>query len=923
MIQQQYYTREKRGIYSTTPGYDSIAKSKGLEDNFVKNILHPFCTYDVPTELNNKGEKDTEKFPKAFTCFNAENGELVIGQAVYVGADYTGMRNTFFAHNYVIPKDEKEEFVINPHKFFAIKSFKSSYEIEKGEVIPEVSLGDIAEKTESSIATITEVLKELGINEELYKKLIYALFMSVTNKRKVYVSFDVDTIELQKYSAKLMECLLLGLPYEIRRNIGFITYLREAKNKKFINISFVEKGNLRTDDTEVNRGYIFDFCKNKFLNINFDLASEQYLNFLWNSLDNPKKLRSFFDLFDEMFKNEDVQDKLSISTYSKAAYLYETYENEYMFFEENKVKIFEYAYEFLNKQKLLDRPWLQNVFGKIIEKEKKKVEDLDKYYTNRLTVKAFIDNYDKHDFFSRDINIIIFKSLLNAQNAKETNYIIDIFHELKNHKEMFVETIDKMYSSDMSKGNVLNWYIRDRMLKANIIEALFEEMNFWEEYSTKVIEDEFFHITIKDKIFEIIEKEERKVDAGKNIINFLNEFKDRCSSISKDYINRIINHIYKFVFKVVDISELTIEDIKELEEYYIKMINANNLEADEEKVQVIQELVKIVQYANNDINSKENFNIVSNLPFEYRNSVKQFMQKVFEKDVEFNQFDKFILGFVYYGSAVAKYNYDEIIQYILENFNNDKVMEFFIWYSDHMERSELKPFKATAKSYFQQTNMWELRNRKTRERLFSTKRGSIYKEIYMELSKGMKKVFIVITSGIRKKPLNFTIMLLLMIGVFLGTFYGIKYMNIRNQQEAAKLKEQKKVALLNKSKETANFSEDEKAQITKEIKDTINADGRLRDNEYSIYCEIMYRSNGEENRVLKIIINEDLSTKDDKTILSSGKLSSENSSFLLNTKVQVTPKNKNSITNEETEKVLIDILTIHVQEKEKKILDIK
>lgn len=923
MVQQQYYTREKRGIYSTTPGYDSIAKSKGLEDNFVKNVLHPFCAYDVPSELSNKGEKDTEKYPKALTCFYTENGELVLGQAAYVGADYTGMRNTFFAHNYIIPEEEKNEFIINPNRLFDIKGFKESYPIENGELLPEVTLGDIIGNTDNNISSFQQVLKSMGVSTEIYKKLIYALFMSVTNKKKIYVSFNVEINELPSYAEKLMKCLLLGLPYEIRRNIGFITYTREAKNKKYINISFIEKGNLRSDDTEVNRGYIFDFNKNKFSNVNFDLASEQYLNFVWNNLDDQNKLKKFYDLFEGIFKHEDVKDSLSISTYSKVAYLFESYENEYMFFEENRVKVFEYAYEFLNKPKLENKVWLQDLFTKIFQKERQKTENASNYYTNRLTVKAFIDNYDNHDFFSKDINSIIVKSILNAQKSNEMHYIIDIFFELKNQKQMFIETIDKMYSPIEVKENILNWYIQDRMAKVNIAEALFDEMNFWDEYSTKVIEDDFFYIIVKDKIFELIKKDEKKIQLAKIIIEFLNQFKERCSEISKACISKIINQIYKFVFSAIDMDELNIEDVLELNDHYIKEINKNDLDVDEEKIQVIQQLVKIIKYTNNGMNSKENFEVISNLPFLYRNSTKKFLQKAYDKDVEINEFEKFILGFVYYGSAVSKYNYEEIIAYLLENHNNEKVVEFLIWYSNHMETSEVKPFKAVVKTYFEETNLWELKNGKTRKRLFETKRGAIYREIYRELSKGLKKAFIILSSGARKKPLNFTVMILLLAAIIGGSIYGVKYMKLKKQQQVAKLQEQKRVEFISKSRDIAKFSEDEKGKIDKEIRDALNSEGKLKDNEYSIYCEIIYRGNSEENSVLDIFINEDISKKEDKSILASGKLSSEKSSFLLNTKVQVNPKNKNNITNEDVQKIVINILTNHVQEKEKKILELK
>lgn len=51
------YTRERRGVYRATEGFDTVAKSESLDNNFVKKIIHPFCLYDAPAELAARGEK--------------------------------------------------------------------------------------------------------------------------------------------------------------------------------------------------------------------------------------------------------------------------------------------------------------------------------------------------------------------------------------------------------------------------------------------------------------------------------------------------------------------------------------------------------------------------------------------------------------------------------------------------------------------------------------------------------------------------------------------------------------------------------------------------------------------------------------------------------------------------------------------------
>lgn len=41
MITQQMYTRERRGVYRSTEGFDTVAKSESLDNNFVKKFCIP------------------------------------------------------------------------------------------------------------------------------------------------------------------------------------------------------------------------------------------------------------------------------------------------------------------------------------------------------------------------------------------------------------------------------------------------------------------------------------------------------------------------------------------------------------------------------------------------------------------------------------------------------------------------------------------------------------------------------------------------------------------------------------------------------------------------------------------------------------------------------------------------------------------
>ena len=102
MIEQQYYTRARKGLSLEAEGYDTVAKTPLLKLGYIKKNIHPLCHYDIPAELQTRGETDESKYPPNFLIFPTHTGEMIVGQAVYKNKDFTGRYPTFFMHNYVL-----------------------------------------------------------------------------------------------------------------------------------------------------------------------------------------------------------------------------------------------------------------------------------------------------------------------------------------------------------------------------------------------------------------------------------------------------------------------------------------------------------------------------------------------------------------------------------------------------------------------------------------------------------------------------------------------------------------------------------------------------------------------------------------------------------------------------------------------------
>jgi hypothetical protein len=302
LIKQQYYTRERKGIFSRTPGFDSVAISAGIDLKMLKDIIHSYCFYDAPEELLLNNAKE-EEFPKSLCFFTIEGGPMMIGQAVFKSSDYTGQRNSFFMHNYIIPEEEKYNYLKSPEAIVYSGGFITEYDMEKGMELPEVNKIAYA-KDEDCFENSKVLLQELKIDEEKLKAILLAVYMSVINKKKLYIVLEVEIQKLNYYSKALIKFILKALPIEIRKKVGFLTYTNKTVSKKGINIIFVEKASRNLNTIEAKSNYVISFEKNEWPKFNNEINYE-FLDFLVNNLDEDKIINSYFEIMDIVLRNSE------------------------------------------------------------------------------------------------------------------------------------------------------------------------------------------------------------------------------------------------------------------------------------------------------------------------------------------------------------------------------------------------------------------------------------------------------------------------------------------------------------------------------------------------------------------------------------------------------------------------------------------
>ncbi|MFF2448943.1 hypothetical protein ACFVSW_17820 [Neobacillus sp. NPDC058068] len=368
-IQQQMYTRERGGIFHATDGYDTIAISEGLDKAFVKKYLHPFCMYHAPQTLTERGEKDASLYPEAVTIFQPETGELVIGQSVFVPADFTGQRSTFFMHNYIIPEGMKDDWIKQPSRLFQLNDFKTSYDIGLGKVLAERKAVGHGETDILSVKN--DLLDVLGMTEVHFKQLLYAVMSSIAGKKKVFISLGVPVEQYSKYALQLLELIYLYLPYAHRRKLGALTFSSEPAGKNYLHVMFYEPGTLNVADRSIEKQFIFDFAGGgRISGVDIDGQEHEYLDFALHHFSESMRIDEFLTFAEMALSGLSGEQKLELASYYQLTAIYLTLtSSDLSLYQKNKIGFLHSLLKF-SQAKIEAKPELVQLFLQLLAEEK-------------------------------------------------------------------------------------------------------------------------------------------------------------------------------------------------------------------------------------------------------------------------------------------------------------------------------------------------------------------------------------------------------------------------------------------------------------------------------------------------------------------------------------------------------------------------
>lgn len=555
-ILQQYYTRGRQGIFRSNEGYDTVAKSPGLDNTFIKKTLHPFCVYDAPRQLQERAETYLALYPEALVCFRAESGEMVIGKSVYVGADFTGQRNTFFSHNYVIPAERRDEFIKEPARIFGLRAFARQHDEAAGKELPELeSLPYQAGMPDDR----KRLLRLLGIDERLFKQLLYAVMVSLSAKKKVFISLDGDVGEAAASAHRLLEVLYGCLPYEMRRHFGFLTYSNEPQSKKFIHVMCVETGSIRPGSGQHDKDFLFDIANRRIVNADPLEGEHEYLDFAWTYLNEPQILTSFHDFADEVLAGADRDAGLRVSTYYELCALYLIEKGQMAGYQRNQAGIWQVLLNYLGQDGLVNKKRLQDLLRVLFREEANALAAKNIPSAEVVRLISASCRMSGQESYQKEVLTYLMDVLLKAKVSRQNGYVTLVYKHIRGQRELFGSLMETVFGYPQIVKPLFEEYLAEVLAPITRIDPLLKEIEFWAAAASQALRNPFFLSATTQKMLSLLAGDRKKVDTAVQVHSFFATF-----SGSRSYVEKLLNELDKFLLKQISVDKLSKEDIQKL-----------------------------------------------------------------------------------------------------------------------------------------------------------------------------------------------------------------------------------------------------------------------------------------------------------------------------------------------------------------------
>ncbi|OAB31586.1 hypothetical protein PMSD_18520 [Paenibacillus macquariensis subsp. defensor] len=786
-IQQQLYTRERRGIFRSTEGFDTIGRSKGLDHSFIKKTLHPFCAYDAPAELLARGEKDAAVYPDALHLYHTDNDQTVIGRSVYQSADFTGLRSAFFTHNYVIPRERSED-VITDYAAWLHADFVETYDIEQGVDLPE--LNAIPSKGVRRPVDAASVLAGLNIDEKMFKQLLFAVMTATTVKKKVYIALDVPAEQISTYAKQLLEVLYGSMPYAFRKLLGFLTYANEPQSKKGIHVMFVERGSLRPGDRNVEKDFAFDLVAKRVANVDVDPSKQSYLDFAWSNLGRPDRAEHFYQFAEEMLADMDMMRRTSVSSYNELSVFYQIEEGNESLFDDNKTTVLRGILDYMTTPEAISsKVRLNDIFLARFDQE---FDLIKQGQIPELAIVEVFKDYYRICGKSNEGKIVTYLmvAISHALSAKRKEVVASFYKVIESNPRLSKAFFDLVLSSGFGK-QLFEPYILEKFTVAPKSKDVMQLVGVWGKSHPSVTHNSYFVDLAKAQLLAKLRKESDPVSA-------VNALLEQQVKLERDWeikqpgpgvtmhdfavMDKLSYAANLFLLTEIDVDKLTKDqllNIKFLKEPKEVKSWAAKFDARIKS----QAAVMLVAYAwfSDDQPDENLFNGLSPMELD---RVQQLGCQWLQDHIEPEQFSRLALAF--YQGGQAGINYSGLLNFVRRHAKDQEVIYQFIQWSAGAqmfagERGLVPAYAAAIISYFKNHDRDAFKKKDLVKKYFHAAKPKL-KPVYTKVETELSTPFVKFIRRNRRQLMRTFVFAGFFLVVVVGGLFGLQAMGIFDKE---------------------------------------------------------------------------------------------------------------------------------------------
>ena len=508
MLQQHYYAKTKGGLTKPGAGMDTVAKSKGISSAFATGVLHKYCEYEPPLRLSHYLDENKDQYPESLTVVRVDSGEMIVGRTVFVPTDVMG-ESSFFTHNFVIPVAYISEYIPEYKNLLYVSNF-SGADVD----LVQTNLSEVAslqfEPGRAELGDCDQTLLHYGIDEELYKAMLLAAIEAIERNGRIYIIPNVKTGKLLGAAQDIMKFIIVSLPHDYRKKLGFTTYAKSNLNRENIHIYFLEKDYTGYLISAQLNGRVFDFANSIFTKP--DTKTPLYADYAWNNKCNDR--RAFYDFLN----SASPKRQADIDLLNEMCVFWQLRDSDDMdIYLKNRVYILSAMIKGHNSGTAELKSTFVGIFEKILEREERDRRNNADYFPEKDVV-ALILGYSEiiknNDIDTKALNLAA-DCLYDAVSKKNADYINGVLSSISGYKRMFRKLLRLFEENRRAEtDSMVISYISSRVGEISSVQELVDEVELWWTNSIGVFNDGVIASCFVDKAREIFLALPDKVEAG-------------------------------------------------------------------------------------------------------------------------------------------------------------------------------------------------------------------------------------------------------------------------------------------------------------------------------------------------------------------------------------------------------------------------